>query len=195
MLRLLSGFLPFFLCLAVLNSCGTKTEVTEIKDFKLFIMDSDPEIQDRMGRLIQEFNGELGFQALSFVDNEYDANSPIFITDNIYDETNHHVGWGQWIAETHETKQVSITSATKIKRKVHYRMRIEFDRNYFLRRMHAEEGTPESYDLKKLFAHEVGHGMKMEHNEGDARDVMYPNIGGTKDFDTYYSQVRSFYGI
>ncbi len=179
-----------------LYSCGVKTEVTEIKAFKFFVYetsDNAPEMRARVEGLIDEYNQDLGFEALTYTDSEYEANSPIFISNNVYNPVTQHVGWGQWIAETHETKQMKL-SGTKVDRNVHYKMRLEFDRGYFLSRMDAPAGSSGAYDLKKLLAHEVGHGLQMDHNEKDPADVMYPVISGNKDFDQYYQRVRAFFG-
>jgi hypothetical protein len=189
----------FTLGISVLSlyGCGVQTEVTEIKEFKFFVYEDSynaPEIKARLESLIADYNQELGFEALKYTDNEYEANSPIFISDNVYNPVTQHVGWGQWIAETHETKQMNLSGSTKINRDVHFKMRIEFDRGYFLSRMDAPAGSNAANDLKKLLAHEVGHGLQMDHNEKNVSDVMYPVISGTKDFDQYYQRVRAFFG-
>ena len=72
----------------------------------------------------------------------------------------------------------------KAKRTITYSMRVEFDAEYMRR--------SDLYAKQKLFFHEVGHGLEMDHNPGDVRDVMFPDVAGDKDFDDYFRRVRSY---
>ena len=94
------------------------------------------------------------------------------------------VGWGQWISEIRAENPLTKLPGEKAKRTIAYSMRVEFDAEYMRRN--------DLYGKQKLFFHEVGHGLEMDHNPTDAADVMYPDVVGEKDFDQYFNRVRQY---
>jgi hypothetical protein len=63
-------------------------------------------------------------------------------------------------------------------------MKIQFDQTYL--------STMTHYDNQKLFFHEVGHGLEMNHITTDVSEVMYPDVGGDKNFPLYFTRVQAY---
>ena len=69
-------------------------------------------------------------------------------------------------------------------------MRLELDKEYVTSRLGGNEAK--RYELMKLFFHEIGHGLQMDHDP-DPKAVMYYDISGNKDFDKYFEGVRAYF--
>ena len=96
------------------------------------------------------------------------------------------VGLGQWVTQSRQDNPLVIVPGEKPTETILYSMNVQFDQDYL------KNGT--RYDLQKLFYHEVGHGLELNHNETNEKDVMYPDVGvgDTKDFDSYFKYVKSY---
>ena len=175
-----------------ISACGSSTVVHKsVKNFRLSLDPRYKQLEPTFVELIDSFNHHAGFTALRLVDAPDKANSTIVITNGLTDAF-HKVGFGQWIIETQENKSVTAQGAPLVTKIDHYEMRIEFDQS-FVGNLALHEGDSSSrYELEKLFFHEVGHGMQMEHSK-DESDVMFENIGGQKDFDRFFARVHDFY--
>jgi predicted Zn-dependent protease len=70
-------------------------------------------------------------------------------------------------------------------------MQVEFDQD-FLNSNNKDENGALNIEIRKLFAHEVGHGFQLQHAP-EERDVMYYDISGDKDFSSYWPRIREFF--
>jgi len=183
--RLLSLSL-FVLIAGTLASCGGDTETIRVKDYRLAVLHDDPAIKREFQYLISEFNQNAGEPVLKYVDDPRHANSAVIVTKGL-EERDGKVGWGQWLSETEEDG--SFLSSTS-ERRVTYSMRLEFDEDYLRTRMN-ETTRKNTTEKQKLFFHEVGHGLEMDHSPTKS-DLMYYDISGDKNFDVFFQRVRSY---
>lgn len=182
---------PVLLITVLSAACGSSYKTTKVKQYKLAVTNNDPSLKAEFKDLIADFNRFTGSQVLTYVDDPEDANSAIIITKGLK-QRDGKVGWGQWLSETKSDRPVA-TPGNKPKRTVAYSMRLEFDLDYFTSR-HDQTNEKETIEKQKLFFHEVGHGLEMDHVENNKSDVMYPDISGDKQFTPFFAKVRSYMG-
>jgi hypothetical protein len=172
-------------------ACGDVYENVERKHYVLGLHSSDDNLRRQFEVLIDEYNQEAGFDALSFGVSPNEINSSIILTKGLK-QRDGKVGWGQWIVATETTTNSSSQMlSTEFKRIHNYTMRLELDEDYVMDRIYSGDET-QQYDLKKLLYHEIGHGFQLDHAPQRA-DLMYYDISGNKDFGLYFSQVRKFF--
>ena len=70
-------------------------------------------------------------------------------------------------------------------------MRLELDEEFVKLKINSIKDADKN-DIRKLFYHEVGHGMQMLHHP-DQSNVMYYDITGEKNFTLYFADVRTFF--
>lgn len=186
-----AGFLgPLFLGLAFLaTGCGTSFETVKVKNYRLAVLEESAQFNRTFRSLIGDFNECADMQALSYETDPAKANSAIVMTDGLR-ERDGKVGWGQWLAETRKENPVFRPPGAEPKKIVTYSMRLEFDTDYMRKRIESPS-SDHTRDLQKLFFHEVGHGMKMDHHPDSSR-VMHHDISGDKDFSGFCQRVRNF---
>jgi hypothetical protein len=185
--------LALLFLVALLPACGSY-ETVKIKHYKLAVLSDDPAMKAEFAGLIDDFNDYAGMHVLSYVDSADDANSSIILTKGLESRAvssgeGSKVGYGQWMSETRTDSPLQVGSRPK--RTITFAMRVEFDLDYMKERMQGVTSA-KTYDKQKLFFHEVGHGLELNHNEQDPTDLMYPEISGTKDFDRFFRYVRSY---
>jgi hypothetical protein len=169
---------------SLLAACGNSYQTTEIKQYKLTLVSGDPTLVPELKKLVADYNQQAGIHVLDYVDDPSEANSAIVITQGLRAQTGDKVGLGQWLSETKTDSPLSTLPGAPVKRTVTYTMRVEFDHDYMTSSTH--------YDNQKLFFHEVGHGLQMDHISTDISEVMYPDVGGTKNFAPYLQRVRAY---
>lgn len=190
----LSRVLPLiflFLFSSFLSSCGDQYSTEEVKDYRLFVQTSDPDVQQFFYELIQTYNQRAGLTAISYVSNPDEANSTIKLVKGLR-LRDKKVGWGQWVKETKTSGSGLFGNSGSPTRTVLYSMKVEFDEDYMLSRKDSEDEQQQD-EIFKLFAHEVGHGFLFDHHP-DPNNVMYFDVSGAKDYSNYFSNVRSFFG-
>jgi hypothetical protein len=187
------------LCLLLLQSsffillvqgCGKAYKVEKFKEYRLHIVESPIPLEKEFQELIEKFNELAGQRVLTYENDPTKANSPIIVTSGLKARTSGKVGLGQWIAESETSESALTLEGNKSKQKIRYSMRLEFDMEYFTTR--SEKTAANSYDKQKLFFHEAGHGLEMNHNTKETSDLMYPDISGNKDFQLFFQQVRQY---
>lgn len=184
------------ICLLIITlsatACGNAYKVHKVKQYTLAITSgSTPAMITTFQTLIKEYNGLAGSSILTYTNNAAVANSSIKITKGLVTSSAGglgagKVGLGQWLSETSIENSVAPLPGQMAKETIRYSMRVEFDLDYMTTKTH--------YELQKLFFHEIGHGLELNHDESDIHDVMYPDVGAgdTKDFNTYFAYVRSY---
>lgn len=175
---LLVLFVPSFLL-----ACGTDYKTEKVKFYRFAVASRDANMQREFRSLIDEYNRMVGTQILKYTDDPSHANSVIIITEGLQSRDG-KVGWGQWMSESRAENPLGKMPGEKVKRTITYSMRVEFDADYMRR--------SDTYAKQKLFFHEVGHGLEMDHNPDNIEDVMFPDVAGTKDFSRYFQQVRNY---
>lgn len=171
-------------CCSFAAACGTPSyDTVKIKQYKLSLAQGDSSLVPELKQLVTDYNTQAGVHVLDYVDNAADANSAIIITAGLQSATDGKVGLGQWMSETEVDSPISAIGG-KGKRTITYSMRIEFDQNYMKTKTH--------YDNQKLFFHEVGHGLEMDHIQNDQTEVMYPDVDGDKNFPRYFQRVQAY---
>ncbi len=172
------------------TSCGTAYKVEKFKSYRLFLVEPNQDLEPEFRTLIDEFNVQAGQNVLTYAKNAEDANSAIVVTAGLKNATAGKVGLGQWLAESRTSDNSFSIEGRPSKQKVYYSMRIEFDLDYFMTRLGND--PTKKYEKQKLFFHEVGHGLEMNHNNKNTEDLMYPDISGEKDFSYFFQQVRKY---
>ena len=174
------------------TACGSAYKVNKVKQYKLAIASgSTPAMVTTFQTLIKDYNGLAGSTVLAYTDHADEANSSIKITKGLVTSSAGglgpvKVGLGQWLSETSIDSPAATLPGQTAKETIRYSMRVEFDLEYMTNKTH--------YELQKLFFHEIGHGLELNHDESNIHNVMYPDVGAgeTKDFDAYFAYVRSY---
>lgn len=174
----------------MMPACGKAYKVQKFKEYRLHVVESPVPLEKEFQELIENFNEKAGQRVLTYEKDPSKANSPIIVTSGLKASTNGKVGLGQWIAESETSESALTLEGNRSKQKISYSMRLEFDLEYFTSR--AEKTQPNTYDKQKLFFHEAGHGLEMNHNTKNTGDLMYPDISGNKDFEVFFQQVRRY---
>ena len=183
--------IPTLILLLLLPACGYQT--AEVKEYRLFVDSVDPEIQDEFRSLIDSFNYHAGFYALHYVTKPEQSNSQVILTQGLQARDG-KVGWGQWQRETFaDSNLLRFTGGGTPKQTFVYSMRIEFDKEYFMERM-RDDASVRRIQLFKLFSHEAGHGLQMDHDEDNPASMMFPDISGEKDVPQFFGRVRGYFG-
>ncbi len=186
------GALFLFAVLAfAASACGRSYETVKVKHYRLAMTNGTPAMQDEFRRLTLEFNAYAQSEALEFVDDPAQANSSITMTKGLRAITGGKVGLGQWLSESVADSPLGFSGNPK--RVVRFAMRLEFDEEYFSSRLNENGDEQKHIDKQKLFFHEVGHGLEMEH-AADKQDVMYTDVSGNKDFPSFFDRVRTYLG-
>jgi hypothetical protein len=175
---------------ALLSACGAGIdyEVTEVKDYKFYVHSEDEAIREELVSLMADFNRESCAPIMSMVASPDEANSTITVTRDL-EKRDGKVGWGRWQRLTVQDKPDNIVNGRGTI--LHsYGMDLEFDRDYFLTRIDLGDAA-RRHELFKLFSHESGHGLQMGH-DNDPRSLMYGDIGGEKDMNSFFVRVRSY---
>lgn len=175
-----------FLLASMLLIVGCGTDVVKVKRYKLAVTRGDHVYDSTFRALVNDFNAAAGLNVLFFESDVGKANSAIMVVKDLSKKEVNGVddgivGLGQYVITT-----AGDQSRHRIQ---FYSMNVVFDWDYLNQDYSTQEGA---YNLRKLFYHEVGHGLELEHNEANKHDVMYPNIDGTKDFDEYFKYVRRY---
>ena len=91
--------------------------------------------------------------------------SPQIIKKDLEATTNPpKVGRGQMLYDAESQNPLLVMPGKKPKRVIRYGMKVELDENFML--------TKDLLDKQKLFFHEVGHGLEMDHSpEADTANV------------------------
>ena len=184
-----SSAISILLLSFVAVGCGSSYKTTKVKNYTLSVVNNDPRLKAEFKDLIDDFNRFTGSDVLNYVENPEEANSAIILTKGLK-QRDGKVGWGQWLSETKSDSPVT-TPGNKPKRKISYSMRLEFDLDYYTSRLQST-GEKETIEKQKLFFHEVGHGLEMDHVTSSESNVMYPDISGDKNFSLFFEQVRSY---
>ena len=176
-------------CLTLAVGCAGEYEDVDIKEYRLAVEGSNQQHKTIFEELVHRFNEQSGFEALKYTYHQDEANSLIQVTPGL-DDYDGKIGWGQWIRETFVDSPTVRFRGETPRREKRYSMHLEFDQEYVVTR-HLRRQSSDELDLLKLFAHEVGHGMEMEH-EINPRSVMYHDISGGKDFPDFFRRVRAY---
>ncbi|MFW7381202.1 MAG: matrixin family metalloprotease [Oligoflexus sp.] len=187
------------ICLFTLQACGNQSYITEhVQDFRIFPETNDSLVLESLNILTDEYNDDIGFEAITLVTEKNDANSFIRFPLGLRSNEN-KLGLGQWITVTTEEGREILPSSRILTRSVLYAMEIDFDYQNFrdkAERVRNENDEKAWSHLYHLFCHEVGHGLQMNHNESKA-SIMYPSIPENSrpnlGYDQYFSEARRFF--
>lgn len=181
------AFITLFSALLT-NGCGSKVNSSAVKEYRVAVIDGDATSKQLVKGLIQDYNSQLGQKAIEYVDSADQANSRIIIVEGL-EKRDGKVGWGQWFAET--DRSGSGVPGAQVDKTTTYTLQAEFDADFLRQNGKIENGSI-GIEVKKLFAHEIGHGFQLEHHP-DQNNVMYYDISGTKDFSSYWPRIRSYF--
>ena len=178
---------------AAVSSCGQKIQKTVVKSYILGVAQENSAFQPMLKALIEDYNTNVGSRVLQFSDSMDSVNSPVLITKGL-EARDGKVGWGQWSTSTeHKGSTVPLPGVTSSE-KTKYRLQVEFDEEFLTNNSKdASPGVP-NYEVRKLFAHEIGHGFQMDHDP-DVNQIMYMDISGEKTFGSYWPKVRDFFAL
>ena len=193
MRTVLRAFAPTFFIFSLvtqLAACGSY-DTTKVKDYRMHVVNGTPVQVQTFQRLISDFNTFAGETVLTYADLPENANSPIIVTSGLKEHSDRgdKVGYGQWLSASEQENPLSAIGRSPT-RTVKFSMRVEFDAKYF--EAHKADTDDDIYARQKLFFHEIGHGLELEHDDVHKTNVMYPDIGGDKDFGGFFRYVRSY---
>ena len=178
--------LLYFIVIVGLSSifvaCGNAGNNSTTRDYRVFVKSSEPEVQNQFKMLVQDFNQSVGLQVLQFETSAEEATSPIALIAGLQ-RTTGKLGYGGVLYHVNRSGLMRERTAA---------MQIELDMAYVRSRLPSSKGTVAYDDLRLLFFHEVGHGLGFGHAT-DLSDVMYSDLNGSKDYLTFYQQVRAIY--
>ena len=190
-----SLFLLFSFSIA-LSSCG-KYEPEVDKSYVFYIDESDESLKSSILWLADDLNREMGRKIFVFTHDEKEANSQISFVHagSEFGEYN-EVGWGEWRKETEYENELVRFSGRNPKARSSYSMVLKFDRKYFLHRVENLSDT-DRYDLKKLFAHEVCHGLGCVHDDSNPKSIMYKDVAAgfsnEAEFKLHYKKMEDYF--
>ena len=173
-----------------------KNQIKSIEDVKTFVLglkQGDESFKPLIRHLIEDYNTNLGLTVLEFSETMDGANSPILITKGL-EQRDGKVGWGQWFASTERSGTTVAVPGVKTSETTSYSLQVEFDEDFLVSNEKEVKEGELSLEVRKLFAHEVGHGFQLQHAP-ELTDVMYYDISGDKDFAPYWPRVRAFFGV
>jgi hypothetical protein len=173
------------------SSCGAKVEKSSVKSYVLGMKSGDEKYKPLIKQMIDDYNAGLGMRVLEFSDSMDDANCPVLITKGL-EQRDGKVGWGQWFSQTERRGTVVQVPGTVMTETVRYSLQVELDQDFLDSNSKDAAAKGLNMEIKKLFAHEIGHGFQMSHDP-TVSDVMYFDISGDKDFTTYWPRVRAFF--
>ncbi len=183
--------LPLFVLAILLPACGNAAyDTTKVKSYKVAILEQPADVQAEFQKLITEFNAFTGFEVLEYAATPDAANSSVTLTPGLREKTGGKVGLGQWLSETKSDSPVTMPG-NHPKRQIRYSMRLEFDATYILDNL-GHKDRQKIVENQKLFFHEVGHGLEMNHDDSSTHNVMHSNIDGDKDFEPFFTKVRNY---
>lgn len=181
-------------CVALV-SCK-EYKVREIKDFRLYVNSNDEELKIAIKELADQFNKDVGANALTVVNSPDASNSNISFVENLKDKDGTKLGLGQWITTETQKNNFRATGAqTEVT--VYHSMQLEFDTANFVGKLKglSDKSSNEYKHLYHLFCHEVGHGMQLDHS-ADMNSVMYKKIPAKYtraiNFDEFFTYVRDY---
>ncbi len=190
---MLKRTLLFLACSVSFFGCK-QHRLDQVKNFHIFVETKEPTLKNAVIVLTEDYNSRIGYQALSVVDSKEESNSVIHFQDGLIND-GHKLGLGQWVIvkNVSSTGVIEKTDTTTLE----YGMDIIFDfGNFESKSAFIDDTNSDQYKhLFHLFAHEVGHGMQMDHAT-DLSSVMYPSIPEkqvrTIDYAQYFASIRNF---
>lgn len=185
-------FLYLFLVPTLLQvSCG-RIEENHLLDFRLYFDTKDSELKNYSEDFIRDYNEQVGFTAITWVDTPEEANSTATFSKGLFKRTT-KIGLGQWVADTKSDFKLNADINHKITRTVNHSMSLEFDVDYVKDNIFSDSNS-DRQAVYTLFCHEIGHGLQMSHTN-DSGEVMYVSVekGVAVDYDKYFQNVRDFF--
>jgi hypothetical protein len=171
-----------------------ESHLEEVKSFRFYVDTDQPALKYSVQILVRDYNSQLGFEALSVVDREEDSTSRIHFRKGLVND-GRKLGLGQWT--TLQKQSVSGAFRQSQRTTIEYGMDLIFDLDNFMSKAaYIQDPDSDAYKhLFHLFAHEVGHGMQMDHTS-DHDSVMFPSIAdkGSRsvDYSAYFQNIREF---
>ena len=174
-----------------LSSCGQNVKKTSIKSYILGVNPAHEAYKPMIRMLIRDYNGNVGSEVLQYSESLDSANSEVIITKGL-EARDGKVGWGQWSSSTERKGTVVAVPGVKSSETTKYSLQVEFDEEFLKTNEKVTANGLPNYELRKLFAHEIGHGFQLDHDP-DVKQVMYMDISGEKNFDTYWPKIQAFF--
>lgn len=190
---MLKRLLPFMLFSFSALACR-ESHVEELKNFRIFVETDEVSLEHSVQILIDDYNRQLGFDALSIVDRIEDSTSRIRFHKGLIND-GRKLGLGQWTAMHRYSVEGTFKQSQKTT--IEYGMDVIFDLdNFQSKAAHVQDPDSDQYKhLFHLFCHEVGHGMQMDHVH-DEESVMFPSIAekGSRpvDYPDYFQDIHVF---
>ena len=177
------------LCTA-LHGCGQSYKIVKVKNYHLALVAGDSSNISVLKSLINRFNQDAGMQVLHFDNDTTLVNSPVEVTQGIDYPGGAPgqvtVGLGAFYTKVVSEDESVRLLGRKPKATMYYGMKLTFD----------QETITSSLEISpyRLFCHEVGHGLELDHDSTDVHGVMYPNLleDPETDFSSFFLYVKNY---
>ena len=183
-----------------LTACGFHEE--HIRDYVFYAHVDDPDNQlyiNTIDTLVDDFNSCLGFTLFKTTRDTSLYNSSIYFDANLSEMSTNGdvVGYGTYIRKTTEDSPLNLLKGSSPSVYYTYTGEIRLDSDFFAKNtvsidgLDVDKNTDEYQELKKLFFHESGHVIGLDHTDSK-EDVMYYEISGEKNFQDFCNTINKY---
>ena len=180
-----------------LTACGFNEK--HIRSYNFYVHSNNQLYINTINTLVDDFNDCIGSSLFKTTRDTTDYNSSIYFNSNLSDLGNNVVGYGTYIRKTSEDNPLEVLTGSKHTIYYTYTGEIRLDSNFIEKNtmntsadgLNIDKNSDEYTELKKLFFHEAGHVIGLEHTPNQS-DVMYYEISGTKNFQDFCQSVRDY---
>lgn len=174
--------------------CGSRGDTLK-KEYRFYLETNDDAVERVINHLFKELNESAKTNKFGVVDGVETANSRISLQEDLL-INERKLGFGQyiiWKRPNHIANFIRTKGTTK-----EFGISISFDKETIIEAADIFMAGNDESDLflKRLFFHEIGHGLEMNHDD-DPDSVMYYAVPRGEDlydteFENYFQKVRTY---
>ena len=191
------SILPVSILLFFLTSCGYNEK--HIRDYVFYTHSSNQLYVNTIDTLVDDFNDCLGFELFKTTRDTSKYNSSVYFNSNLSELGDNVVGYGTYIRKTTEDNPFEVLAGDKPSIYYVYTGEIRLDSDFVAKNtvnttsdgLSIDKNSDEYTELKKLFFHESGHVVGLDHTSSRS-DVMYYEISGSKNFQDFCKTVEKY---
>lgn len=175
-----------------LTSCGYNEE--HIKNYVFYVHSDNQLYVNTIDTLVSDFNYCVGSEVFKTTRDTTKYNSSIYLNTNLREIGESVIGYGTFIRKTSQSNPLDVLKGSYTL-SYKYTGEIRLDLGFFSNNLETDDEinvnkNSDGYgELKKLFFHEAGHVVGLDHTDSE-EDVMYYTISGDKDYDAFCNLVN-----